>query len=334
MATNILGRYGKVGSWIIFILLLYSLMAAYSSVGGEIIASAAYRYLGHNMPLWLGSSIWISLFATLIYYGMSLSEQINRLLVLGLAASFVALSATVTPHITPQLFKLGHWNGFILTLPVVTAAFGYHIIVPSIRAYLADQKKLLTWSITLGTFLPLCFYAIWVLLIFGTIPQVGEYGLSNLLQANQPVEQLIQAIAVFSPNTWTTSCVRFFTFFAITSSLIAVAIGLFDLLADGLSIKKDPLGRFTLVLMTFVPPFFYALFYPKGFLLALSYAGVFVALLHGILPALLVWVGRYQYWQQGKATYKVWGGKPALVTIIALSILVIIAEFGIQLHWF
>lgn len=328
-----LGRYGGFIAWAVFALLLYSLLAAYNSVGGQIITSVEHRYLGHDMPNWIGTTLWTAIFAFIIFFGMALSEKVNRLLILGLGASFIALSATIAPNINLRLLHTGNWHGFLLTLPIVTAAFGYHIILPGIRNYLSSKKSLITWAVILGTFLPLCFYALWIFLIFGVVPQTGEQGLLSMIHAVHPVERLTQAIAFYTNSAWIAFFVRFFTFFAITSSLIAVALGLFDLLSDAFQIYKDAIGRLTLVLMTFMPPYFYSLLYPKGFILALSYAGVFVVILHGIMPALIAWIGRYEYWQSG-ATYKVWGGKPALIFVMCFAVMVIFAQLGVNLRWF
>ena len=44
--------------------------------------------------------------------------------------------------------------------------------------------------------------------------------------------------------------------------------------------------------ITFLPPFLFAVFYPQGFIIALGYASIFVAILLIGLPAAMTWVIR------------------------------------------
>ena len=80
-----------------------------------------------------------------------------------------------------------------------------------------------------------------------------------------------------------------------------------------------------LAVITFLPPLSYAWFYPSGFLLALGYAGVFVAILHGILPVMMVWSSR----NKGLVRpYRAPGGKVAMSIIVLLCGLIIGAQIA------
>ena len=79
--------------------------------------------------------------------------------------------------------------------------------------------------------------------------------------------------------------------------------------------------------MTFVPPLLFTLTDPRAFLSALEYAGAFgVVTLLGLLPALMVWSGRY--YKHFQSTFKAPGGKLTLVLAIVFSILVIGIEIA------
>lgn len=104
-------------------------------------------------------------------------------------------------------------------------------------------------------------------------------------------------------------------------------MSLLDFLADGLKIKKTPQGRFGLYLLTFVPPLFITLYDPRAFLSALEYAGAFgVVTLLGLLPALMVWSGRYS--KKYTSSYETPGGKAGLIVIIVISTAVILLEIA------
>ena len=53
-----------------------------------------------------------------------------------------------------------------------------------------------------------------------------------------------------------------------------------------------------LAAISFIPPLIFSLFYPQGFSFILSFAGIFVSLLLGIIPALMVWRGKYVLGEQ------------------------------------
>ncbi|HBV4311887.1 TPA: tyrosine transporter TyrP, partial [Klebsiella pneumoniae] len=76
--------------------------------------------------------------------------------------------------------------------------------------------------------------------------------------------------------------------------------------------------------ITFLPPLAFALFYPRGFVMALGYAGVALAVLALIIPSLLTWQSRKHNPQAG---YRVKGGRPALVVVFLCGIAVIGVQF-------
>jgi hypothetical protein len=59
--------------------------------------------------------------------------------------------------------------------------------------------------------------------------------------------------------------------------------------------KNSAGGRLQSGMITFLPPLAFALFYPRGFVMALGYAGVALAVLALMLPALLVMKSRKQH---------------------------------------
>jgi tyrosine-specific transport protein len=66
--------------------------------------------------------------------------------------------------------------------------------------------------------------------------------------------------------------------------------------------------------VTFLPPLAFALFYPRGFVMALGYAGVALAVLALLIPSMLAWQSRKH---NPQANYRVAGGAPALALVCA-----------------
>jgi len=326
MAHKTLGRFGQALTWFIFILLLYCLLAAYITGGGALVL-AIFKARANTLHDFLSYLPWIFGVGILIYEGTFLSDRVNRILMLGVLISFSVLGACVTPHIhLHHLLFVGHFRYLFFALPILFASFGFHIVLPTIRDYLNDHAHVLPWVVILGSLISLIVYILWEFLIFGLVPVYGPHSLSTIYEQGQLGGLLTQTILAITHNRWVSFATRSFVFFALSSSFIGVSLGLFDLLADGFHIKKTHAGRGLLSLLTFLPPFIFALFYPKGFLMALSFAGVFVAILHGILPMAMIFSGRYIK-KFTSSRYRVFGGKTALVLVFVVSCAVIVSNF-------
>ncbi|SQC93761.1 Tyrosine permease [Cedecea neteri] len=115
-----------------------------------------------------------------------------------------------------------------------------------------------------------------------------------------------------------------FADFALATSFLGVSLGLFDYLGDLFARNRKASGRLQTGLMTFLPPLVFALFYPQGFVMALGYAGVALAVLALLVPSMLVWQSRKQH---AEAAWRVAGGKPLLALVFACGIAVIVIQF-------
>lgn len=111
---------------------------------------------------------------------------------------------------------------------------------------------------------------------------------------------------------------------AIATSFIGVSLSLFDFLTDGFHIRRTRLGKLKTLAMTFIPPALFTLLYPKGFILALGYAGIFVAILLILLPAAMTFSGRYV--KKVSKGYRAMGGIPFLIIAAIFAIAVILIE--------
>ncbi len=142
-----------------------------------------------------------------------------------------------------------------------------------------------------------------------------------LNQGEIATEALKEAVGV----SWILDVAQAFAFFAIMTSFLSVALSFVDFLADGLKIKKTPVGKLILATLVLGPPFLCAMIYPTIFLIALNIAGGFGAvILFGILPALMVWKGRYSYrWDYPQL---VPGGKVVLIGVIAFALGIMVLQ--------
>lgn len=319
MAERTLGKPGKYAAWILYLFLFYCLTLAYIVGCGDLVVDLLQK----GIPEWVGSTAFVILFAPLIFAGARVAGKINVWLMLGLAITYCAFVFLGFRHVNPELWAFRNWSFFPMAFPIAFTAFAYQGIVPTLVNYMHRDANHARIAIMIGSFLPLIVYVIWQGLIMGIVPTHAPGGLAEALKngdnAVQPLRHFLQNPSVYIIG-------QFFAFFALVTSFIGVTLGLFDFLADGLSIKKTFEGKILLCLLIFVPPLIVSFISPGLFLMALDFAGGFgCALLLGLMPVLMVWAGRYYLGYE--STFKVPGGKILLSSLIAFVIFELCCQF-------
>lgn len=315
MAEVTLGKWGKGIAWIAYLLLLYSLLAAYIAGSKELFVDAIHLvFPSLIVPDWISPLPLLILFGIFIYLGTRTTDYVNRLLMLGLIVAYTCLAFFLPPHIDTNLLYHVDFSAILLGIPLVFTSFGFHIIIPSLVNYLHRDRKKLLLILLFGSLIPLCIYVLWQFLILGTVPLYGEIGLVNAWIKGQssfsPLLKLVKSPLVASIS-------RLFATFALITSFLGVSLSLVSFLKDALGIKKTSSGRFLLCLLTFIPPLLFVYFYQRGFVLALQYAAIFVMVLLAIMPALMTWTLKKKcFWTSGR-------GKCILSFVILVSLGVI-----------
>lgn len=327
MARRTLGPVGVACSWIVYLFLLYSLTTAYIAGGGSIVVDGVAAFMNYTIPFWVGTIPLLLIFGFFVYRGMRSVDYVNRLLMIGLAISYIIIIAMLTPHVSEKLLFHVDWKKITLAVSIVATSFGYHIVIPSLTTYLNRDVKSLCKVIIIGSIIPLVVYILWEFLTLGIIPIEGSYGLKQGYEQGSNGVHLLTGILGHSAISM---IAQFFSFFAIVTSFLGVSLSLSDFLADGFKIQKTPAGRFFIILLTFVPPLAIALTDPRAFLVALEYAGAFgVIILLGLIPALMVWSRRY--WRAMPSDYQAPGGRWALIAVAAIALLIICIEISNKL---
>ncbi len=115
---------------------------------------------------------------------------------------------------------------------------------------------------------------------------------------------------------------------ALATSFLGVALGLFDFLADLFKRQDNASGRLQTGLLTFGPPLVFALFYPKGFVMALGYAAIALSILALLLPSAMAFKSR----TLNQRKYQVLGGGLGLSLVFICGIIVIGVQLGLFQH--
>ena len=181
----------------------------------------------------------------------------------------------------------------------------------------------LRWVFITGSAIPLVAYIFWQLATLGSINSTTFMG---LLANHAGLNGLLQALREVVASPHVELAVHLFADLALATSFLGVALGLFDYLADLFQRRNTVAGRMQTGVVTFLPPLAFALFYPRGFVMALGYAGVALAVLALLIPSMLAWQSRKH---NPQPNYRVAGGAPALALVFLCGIVVIAVQFSI-----
>lgn len=319
MAGKLLGNSGKLVCWLVYLFLFEMVMIAHIVGGGSILNEIFPAQL---LP-WQSTLIYVILFSPIVYLGTHTVDRINILMFSGVLLSYLSFVFISYNHVNFQLLTYQNWGKAYLALPILLTAFTYQVIIPTLMTYMKQDVKKVRKAIIFGTTIPLVVYLIWQVMILGIIPVEGPNG---LIEAAALGQNAVSPLKHFVQSSTLNNIARAFAFFTMTTSYIALSLAFLDFLADGLKVKKKGLKKVFLCLAIFVPPLIVSLINPNIFLKALGYAGgISCAILFGLYPPIMAWVGRYRLGYKTGRTIP--GGK----LFLAFLILFILIELSIEL---
>jgi tyrosine-specific transport protein len=322
ISRHLLGKWGEFFAVILYIFMGYASLVAYNAGGGQLIASMFEDYFLLPLPLSLAAIIYALLLGTVFYFGAKIVGAINMMLMVGLIGSYLILVTLGIEGILPLLLTRSSWHRFYTVIPLMITSFSFQMIVPSIALYLDKDPKSLKYTLIMGTTIALIFYLLWIFVVMGTVPNEGLGGLQEALE-NGRVATV--SLKIFAQKKIIATLGEFFAFFAIATSYLGIGLGLFDFLADLFGIKKTIKGKSLLGALVAIPTLCITMTFPNIFLIALDITGSFGdSLLNGVIPVLLVWVGRYVIGY--KSELKLFGGKATLVFLFLGSISIIATQ--------
>ena len=323
MARATLGPIGQLLAWVTFLLLLYSLLCAYIAGGSDLFHHLIMaRHL--SFQKWVSTIIFTAIFGTVVCFGIRSVDYVNRGLMVFKISAYLLVVILTAPMISSVNLMAGDIKSVTsaTAIMVTITSFGYAAIVPSLRIYFSGDVKKLKKAIFFGSLIPLFCYIAWDAAIMGIIPLDGEHGLKTLLHSDQSTSDLVTALSSIAATPSITFFMKLFTSICVLTSFLGVGLCLADFLADAFQVEKKGVNSLFIHLLTFIPPMVVVLFYPKAFIQALEYAGIYCVILLIFLPAWMAWRGRYH--RQIAHGFKVVGGKGLLAVLILFSFVMII----------
>jgi len=321
MARHTLGKGAAALAWFAYLFLFYSLLAAYLSSGSAIVGSIMGQFWhtseAANIILFCIALGWV------VMLGTRSVDYVNRTLMAIKLAAYLFLVGSVSFFVHVPALANAHPAFMFTAIPVMITSFGFATIVPTMRVYLEDDISSLRKVILFGSMIPLVCYLLWDLTVMGTITE--DRGLLTLLNDPQPVAHMIEMLTDITHQTIIGVLAHLFTSVCVGTSFLGVGLGLSDFLSDGLGIAKRGRGTGWIAMATFLPPLGIALFFPDLFIKALGYAGLCCIFLLLLLPALMVWSGRYIKHLDHKASYKAPFSKSAILLLLLISSIIMIS---------
>ncbi|WP_165380370.1 aromatic amino acid transport family protein [Candidatus Finniella inopinata] len=317
LAYNAFGRGGQVVAKASLLLLFYALLAAYIT-GSSSLVKDGFRAVGLHCPFSLAAIIYTLCLGWAINSCVRMVDYANRFFFTIKMIVFVGMIVFLMPYVRLEnlTYHHGSLSALSIAAPIFFTSFGFHGSIPTLINYVGPHPRQLRFVIILGSLFPLIVYLLWQMATLGILPPSQAAAI-----AQTDVAGFVHHLNAVTNNPLLGGMMTLFTFLAITTSFLGVAIGLFDALAEGLSLPTTTqLERLKISLLTFLPPLFFALFYHDGFIIALGYAAIALSILAVLIPTAVALKWRRS---QPAFSYQVSGGNIALIMALIVGLLII-----------
>lgn len=320
LAKQFLGTKGKWVASIAMMFLFYALCAAYIAGGGAQFGERIFQLSGLEVSGSTATIIFTIIVAFIVTVGTRTVDHINRVLFATKLVAMVTVLFFLAPNVTESyLLNMPLQQGLIVaSIPVIFTSFGFHGSIPAIVNYLDGDTKALKKAVMIGSAIPLVIYLFWQVMTLGVISQ-------QELTESKGLSALISALSAKIHFSRLNQIIGLFADLALLTSFLGVSLGLFEFLGDSLNKKSGKQNRILSAFVTFLPPMCFALFYPQGFIMALGYAAIALAVLAIFLPVVMIKKVRKDNSYNG--TYQVKGGNVSLALVSSFGVLIVAAQF-------
>lgn len=280
MAERTLGRWGKMATTATMACFLYSALSAYTTGSASILSMLV------PLPSHINTALFVIICGWPVVLGTRIAVLVNGwlisakmlILITAIAVLFVSCPDLSLLHVSPNATPK---NIYAMTSMAV-CAFCYHMVIPSVRIYAGENRRILQYSIVGGMTLVFLVYAVWLAVMLGAVP-------SEVMASTHTVQGLVQAMEMFSKSRVALFLITLFSQITMLVSFVAVSLSLFDTLMDFFRFPDTARGRIQTALATFLPPTMFVVLIPDGFLLALKYTAIFGFATLMVLPCIMAW---------------------------------------------
>jgi len=280
--------------------LLYILDYAYISGGGSIVNQTLSSTLGWQPPQALSGLVFALVLAFVVWLSTKAVDRVLTVLIAAMIITFfmatsnLALAAEVGKLVTPNADVDGipAYMFMFAALPYYLTSFGFHCNVPSLVKYYGKQPKLIMRSMLIGSTMCFVIYLLWLVSTMGNLSQ-AEF--KPVIEQGGNIGVLVAAINNVVNTSTLEQILNIFANMAIVSSFLGVSLALFDFIADKFNFDDSAMGRFKTAVVAFAPSTFGGVLFPHGFISAIGFAGLVVAINALIIPPLMLMKSREKF---------------------------------------
>jgi tyrosine-specific transport protein len=319
---HILGRWGELACWALFLFLFPCLMVAHTVAGGKLLCGL----LNYNVTHQVCIIAYVIPLAAVIYRGIRSTERLNTLLVLIILVLFIWFTLKAIGSIQLPYLQRNDWTISFQAIPIFFTAYAYKSIIPTTYRYLDYDTKKTKRAIMIGITIPFILFVVWELLILGIIPlsalvqmQIDNSNFSNTI---------FKPLHLYLHDPLFEGWGRFLMLLVSTTSYLCIAIAFSDFLHDGLKLRRHRRTEKEILALAVFIPAFVALVSPHLLVYTLAYIGGVVTIAAaGFFPVILTYAARKRLKNQ-RAKYLFPGGKPMLALFIGFVIIITLATFA------
>lgn len=290
MARHTLGKWGVILTLFTFLGLFYALLSAYIEASGDIFLEYTTKQFENTFLNNLTPCFIILICFPLLLLDIRYVDNFNKIMLILLILTYTFLIFVLFKYINIDCLKNYRYGFFVNSLSITIVSFAFHPILPTISQYLKYNIRNISYSIIIGGTIPIIIYIIWEMILLGIIPITGDISISVAYKHGITINALL---APLLNNSTITAAVCLFSLLAILTSFLGISIASIDFFIDALYMKRTYSNVNKAILATYIPPVIFAYKFQKGFIFVLDYAGVFIIILVGILPLLMVYNLRY-----------------------------------------
>ena len=262
----------KIFFSVIYLLLLYALMSAYTTQGAilvDTIGGAMNIQSGH---IAIPALVFILVFSSFMHSYL-VSDYANRFFVFLKFIFFVVAMAVMLLYI--NVYYLTSAPISILALlfawPTLLPSFGFHNIIPVLYEYQKGDVASIRKSILIGSISVLVIYIVWLLLALSLMPQTGEHSYRYLFDfQNNSLGGFTDQVNALAGSKVLEFGLGAFIQLAIITSFIGVGISLMHYIRDMLLKFDIKISNLNVSLLCFIPPLIFTVFYPARIYISIT----------------------------------------------------------------
>ena len=277
------GKIGVISTGIINGVFMYALLSVYMTGGADLLNKTIFPLMHIHVNDTIALIIFLAIFIPFFLKGATLVARANKYIFYVKLISFLVVIFCGILFLNNNMdlnINLNDIKYIPRALPVFLGALWFHLLIPIIAKLNDYDRKRCKVIFQLGLLIPLILYILWIGVMLNLIPRYGNVdSFYWILHNNMSVGTMI-SLALSNPaapNIIKFS-LNFFSNVALLTSFLTVGLSTYDYIRDLLQIKQTHSGIIKNLIITMLPPCFFAIFMSNGFVLILQQAIILLLL--------------------------------------------------------